>query len=345
MKKRYWVLLASLWLLAGPAVAAVAVQTLYQKYCGTCHGDEGDGRGRAGVQLSPPATAFTRADPARLTEQYMLRIIRDGKPGTAMVGYGRRLSTEEIQALARFIRTRFVAPAENAAPAAGDPRLAAGKAIYVKHCAACHGDRGNTAVWARNGLNPPPRDFTRPEAREELSRERMITSVSYGRPGTAMMPFRSRLSRQEIEQVVDYVRKAFMGLGTDGDATASAPVATSQESPPMVDMDQPMPGGLQGDVARGRAFYQQNCFTCHGRKGDGRGPRAHFNYPRPRDFTSADSRSRFNRPRLFRAIAQGKRGSVMPAWQRVLDAQQIADVAEYVFQTFIRAETEKKSPS
>ncbi len=344
MKKCYLVLLAGLWMLAAPAVAAVAVQGLYQKHCGTCHGDEGDGRGRAGVSLSPPATAFTRGDPARLTEQYMLRIIRDGKPGTAMVGYGGRLRAEEIQALARFIRTRFVAPAESAALAPENPRLAAGKAIYVKHCSACHGDRGNTAVWARNGLNPPPRDFTRPEAREELSRERMITSVSYGRPGTAMMPFRSRLSRQEIEQVVDYVRVAFMGLGAEAGEPVPATVA-SPESPPVVDMDRPMPGGLQGDVARGEAFYQQNCFTCHGRKGDGRGPRAHFNYPRPRDFTSADSRSRFNRPRLFRAIAQGKRGSVMPAWQRVLDAQQIADVAEYVFQTFIRPPAEKKSPS
>ena len=34
-------------------------------------------------------------------------------------------------------------------------------------------------------------------------------------------------------------------------------------------------------------------------------------------------------------IAYGKPGTVMPAWGKVLGDQEIADVAEYVFQSFV----------
>ena len=78
-----------------------------------------------------------------------------------------------------------------------------------------------------------------------------------------------------------------------------------------------------------------NCFTCHGVTGEGNGPRASFNIPRPRNFTSEESRRVFNRERLFKSISNGKVGTVMPAWARVLTPQQIANVAEFVFQAFI----------
>jgi len=45
---------------------------------------------------------------------------------------------------------------------------------------------------------------------------------------------------------------------------------------------------------------------------------------------------------LFAAVANGRNGSEMPAWNKVLDDQQIADVAEYVFQAFIQAKAAPK---
>jgi mono/diheme cytochrome c family protein len=39
---------------------------------------------------------------------------------------------------------------------------------------------------------------------------------------------------------------------------------------------------------------------------------------------------------LFAAVAHGRNGTEMPAWNKVLDDQQIADVAEYVFVSFIQ---------
>jgi len=97
-----------------------------------------------------------------------------------------------------------------------------------------------------------------------------------------------------------------------------------------------LPHGLVGDVAAGRTFYMANCFTCHGVRGDGHGPRSSFITPRPRNFLGERARNTLNRPALFRAISLGLPGTVMPAWSKVLDNQEIADVTEFVFQTFIQ---------
>jgi len=103
------------------------------------------------------------------------------------------------------------------------------------------------------------------------------------------------------------------------------------------DMSLPMPLGLKGDPAKGGAFFMGNCFTCHGVEGDGNGPRAYFITPPPRNFLLETSRQRLNRPVLFEAITNGRLGTNMPAWGKVLNNQEIADVAEFVFQNFISA--------
>ena len=221
----------------------------------------------------------------------------------------------------------------------------------------------NTAVWAKNGLKPAPRDFTSSQARIELSFERMIASVTHGRTGTAMMPFKKRLTASDIEHVVSYIRQAFMGLeqlaitrsplqAPLGRRVSSdhfhlpreADVVASSGPPSLVDMSQPFALGLVGDQVLGKAFFMNNCAVCHGQLGQGNGPRAHFNDPRPRNFTSAISRQLFNRPRVFEAISHGKVGTVMPAWATVLDSQTIANVAEFVFQAFILGQSAEFDP-
>jgi cytochrome c oxidase cbb3-type subunit III len=107
--------------------------------------------------------------------------------------------------------------------------------------------------------------------------------------------------------------------------------------PAATDMSLPMPQGLKGDLAKGRDFFMQNCYTCHGVTGGGDGPRAYFINPPPRNFLLETSRQYLNRPALFEAISKGRTGSEMPAWGKVLNDQEIANVAEYVFQRFILA--------
>ena len=104
--------------------------------------------------------------------------------------------------------------------------------------------------------------------------------------------------------MVDYVRGAFMG----------APAPRSPEPADEKagrDMLAPLPGGLVGNPDSGRAFYLQNCVACHGVQGDGKGPRAYFILPKPRNFRHPAARHEFNRPRLYQAIARGTRGSRM----------------------------------
>ena len=95
--------------------------------------------------------------------------------------------------------------------------IALGKKIYHDRCEACHGNQGDGKTFAANVLFPPPKNFTAEATKEALTLERMIHSVVKGRPNTAMMPWESVLSKQEIRSVVGYIRQALMGLKEQND--------------------------------------------------------------------------------------------------------------------------------
>jgi len=370
---RYGIALLALASLAAQAESIDAAR-IYTENCAICHGDKGDANTAAQNGLTPPPRNFTTTEAAmELSRERMIYAVTNGRRGTAIMAHKGRLSPAEIEAVVDYVRENFMrTPVET--PSDEPPLLRLGEAVYTQNCSVCHGDKGNTAYWARNGLNPPPRDFTGQEAKSILTRKRMITSVTHGREGTGMQPFKSRLSAQEIEAVVTFIRYKFMGVSPEHDSglvprmqteatptpppshtapqghtpaatsatsllggTAAATTDTSQE--PSADMSLPLPEGLKGDPLKGRDFYMKNCFTCHGIKGDGNGPRAYFNIPRPRNFTSAESRRLLNRPRIFKSITEGRLGTVMPAWGKVLDEQQIANIAEFVYQAFIEDAT------
>ena len=281
----------------------------------------------------------------------MLRAVRDGRPGTAMVAWSSQLSEAQITALVDYIRKRFMGITITADGERG-------RKLYAGNCSVCHGDNGEGALWTRSSLNPPPRNLAA-SSPAELSRERMLRAVTYGRPDTAMPGFGTRLAEKDIEAIVDYVRTAFMGSLAAGDAAPgpgehehadpgadSKPHAHDLVAPEMIaaDMLLPFPADLRGDAERGETLYRSNCVACHGTEGDGRGPRAYFILPNPRDFTHPASRHSLNRPALFEAIAMGNIGTEMPAWSKVLDDQSIADIGEYVYRRFISAEPASSRP-
>ena len=361
---------------------------IYNHNCAICHGDNGDGKTAAESGLRPPPRDFTTIEAAlELTRERMINSVTNGRPGTGMMAHKDRLGPQQIAAVVDYIRQNFMRT-----PTADDSaqyvKNKHGKQIFMRNCAVCHGDKGNTAVWARSGLNPPPRDFTTEEAKQILTRDRMIHSVTNGRPGTGMMSFTTKLTTQDIESVVDYVREAFMHVDKNNNPLPHAKVTEPVQLPnspyenkgglpldkahaglvqkadphagmrqgvnphaalqgsmmpsmPAVaeeaaDMALPFPNGLKGDPKKGQEFFMHNCFTCHGVTGEGNGPRASFNIPRPRNFTSENSRRILNRVRLFKGISKGRVGTVMPAWGKVLTDQQIANVGEFVFQAFVR---------
>jgi len=368
---------------AAAPVSLAEAGKIYSENCAVCHGDRGDGQSRARFGLNPPPRDFTTPGAAaELNRKRMITSVVQGREGTAMVGWHGRLSMPQIEGVVNYIRTTFMrlAPSEEDL-AVTEPRLQHGKKLYEEHCRVCHGDRGNGATWTNSVLNPPPRNFTSPQARRILTRKRMLAAVTYGRKETAMMAFSNRLSEDDIGAVVDYVRATFMkgevvadagvmdlsgssalgGGGHNGGGHAGAAPhgrapstigshgmapRLGQQAPAghAVDMDAPFPAGLTSDFNRGREIYMANCTACHGVRGDGLGSRAYFMQPKPRNFLHIESRSMFNRPALFRAIMMGKAGTVMPAWGTVLSPQQVADVAEFVYQDFIHPNPDEIEP-
>lgn len=223
--------------------------------------------------------------------------------------------------------------------------------IYHNYCSVCHGDKGDGRSRAQNSFVRPPKDFTKTDPKS-LPRDYMVAIVRDGKAGTAMVGWKTQLNDKEIEQVVDYVRTTFMGIGAAPSeapkapaaavpaetAKAPAPATPSPDAATALEkhMAMPFPKGLKGDAKAGGAFYMKNCATCHGEKGDGKGPRAYFINPKPRNFLDDDWRAKFNRPLLFQVTAKGKLGTEMPAWDKVLSEQEIANVAEFVFVRFVR---------
>ena len=344
-----------LMLATGPSWAAASddenTARLYAETCSVCHGEKGDGNSHASAGLKPPPKNFTTHEAKQiLTREYMVQIIRDGKPGTAMMGFASQLTEKQISSLADFIRTRFM-PDTTGKSIVGQSG-STGKSIYALTCSVCHGEDGSGAVWGKSSLNPPPVNFRLQDRIRDLPRERMIHSVTNGRPGTAMTAFKTQLSTEEIASVVDYIRSAFMIESDATTADVSQPPAAStvgmavlhdsmkesdtlQKKTDTTLFDQPISAELNGNAVNGEIYYMQNCTACHGTDGKGNGPRAYFIYPRPRNFQHPASKARFNRPELFSAIKKGVIGREMPAWEKVMSDQQIADITEYVFQTFI----------
>jgi mono/diheme cytochrome c family protein len=306
-------------------------EVIYHNYCSVCHGDRGDGNSRAKGSLVPPPRDFTKA--GELTRATMLTIVTHGKPGTAMTAWTTQLTEKEIEAVVDYIRKTFM-------QVALDPRLQKGRSLYAHNCVVCHGERGQGAPLTTGVV--PPRDFSSPQSRAELTRERMIQSVSNGRPNTAMSAFSNRLSGEDIGAVVDYIRAALMVPETRGISGTDAHAGSRGANTVDHGLGQPFQSALTPNPAAGKKLYMSTCATCHGDNGDGQGPRAYFIRPKPRNFLDPTFRATFNRPAIYAAVSEGRLGTEMPAWNKVLSEQEMLDVSEFVFSRFIQPSAKLK---
>jgi len=189
---------------------------IFHNYCSVCHGDRGDGQSRAKDGLDPPPRNYTTPESAiELTRERMIHSVTNGRPGTAMIAWGSELSPAEIENVVDYVRKTFMKLGNNSAThTVPDSKLLAsrGGVLYMQSCAMCHGETGARDTTGR--MQPPPRDFTSPAVIAELTRKRMIASITDGRPGTAMMGYGSQLSQGDIEAIVDFIQSAFMSGST-----------------------------------------------------------------------------------------------------------------------------------
>jgi mono/diheme cytochrome c family protein len=158
---------------ARPAGAAEAVPDLgtdaqreagkavYDKWCGQCHGDAGDGRGIGAPFQLPPPRDFTaakfkfRSTPFGTlpTDADLRRTIVEGLPYTAMPGFP-ELSDDEVTAVIAYLKTfaddwqdprayaEAIAIPDAPAFDAERAREEGYQAYVAAGCRACHGDDG-----------------------------------------------------------------------------------------------------------------------------------------------------------------------------------------------------------
>ena len=316
-------------------------EAIYKRHCSVCHGDRGTGGSKARWDLVPPPRNFNEA--GNLSRETMIGVVSNGKPGTAMMGWRTRFNEKEIASVVDYIRGRFMLVAL-------DPRIALGRGVYGHFCQICHGERGEGVKSTE--MEGTPRDLTLPKNQTGLTREHMIDYVSKGRHGSVKAGFAGKQSAENIGAVVDYIRQVMIPSlpkspsemqalpisGTQAPATPGASIPDSQQpaAPAQADMNQALPKKLKGNARLGEPFFMANCATCHGKQGNGQGPRAFFINPQPRNFMDNYSRTTLNRPTIFFSITNGRPRTEMPAWDKVLTEQEIANVTEFVFQTFIQ---------
>ncbi|MBI2370602.1 MAG: cytochrome c [Deltaproteobacteria bacterium] len=90
----------------------------------------------------------------------------------------------------------------------GDPQ--AGKAIYTRLCAPCHGESGKGDGPAAANLPDKPQDFTDASALGKATDQDLFNVIKNGGAVVGkskfMVPFGSKLSDADIRNLVSYIR-------------------------------------------------------------------------------------------------------------------------------------------
>src|SRR2546423_8416378 len=214
----------------------------------------------------------------------------------------------------------------------------AGKTVYTKWCAGCHGDNGAGDGPGARHMIPPPRDFTgnavyqiRSTASGDLPTDAdLLRSIDEGLPGTAMPAWKTRLSDRQRRDVLAYI-KAFSPYCAD----------TTQRPQPIAFGKAPS-GGTDA-LKVGRQFYDSiGCRKCHGDQGRGDGPSAPTlkdDAGHPIFAANLHENWRFNGggtvEDIYHRLRTGLDGTPMPSFsdlleQKFLTEEQLWRVAQYV---------------
>jgi len=209
-----------------------------------------------------------------------------------LYGEARTLATPDQLAAAADFELEYAAvmKAWRAANPRWDARLKEGEALFVEHCASCHGPEGRGNGIGAPFLNPRPRDFTQSAFRYRSTQAGnlplhgdLYRTVWRGLPGSAMPSFRW-LGDDQLWYLVDYVEHFQETIDGDGKVFDDQAAALALPSIPRVSDEQ-----LNALLRRGKAvFAAAKCSNCHGTEGRADGPSWNTNMDsgatmRPRD--------------------------------------------------------------
>jgi DMSO reductase family type II enzyme heme b subunit len=193
---------------------------------------------------------------------------------------------------------------------AGDAN--AGKAVYERKCAGCHGDKGDGKGAAAELLLPRPRDFTkglykiRTTANKVPTDQDLFKIISEGMPGTSM-PAWSVLPEKDRWNVVAYVK----GLAPD----------VFKEAPKKLELPKDV-ASSEASIKRGKEMFEAiECHKCHGTEGRADGPsrpelKDEWGFPvAPANLTKRWTfRGGASRTDIATRLANGVLGTPMPAF-------------------------------
>ncbi|MFQ5587140.1 MAG: c-type cytochrome [Thermodesulfobacteriota bacterium] len=154
---------------------------LYEKYCMSCHGDDGAGT-PYGKELSPPVRDI-RPNYLLTTEEITF-LIRYGLFERELLEKGETLTEGDIKDLIRYIRGFRYLPDERR-----------GRRLYRRLCAICHGREGQ---GDKNFVTPAL-------TKSRVSDFGIARIIRQGRHDTSILKKRRRLSNTEIADIVTYL--------------------------------------------------------------------------------------------------------------------------------------------
>jgi mono/diheme cytochrome c family protein len=213
--------------------------------------------------------------------------------------------------------------------AARETDVTAGRPLYGRYCAACHGDTGDGLGEAAGELKTRPRDFRRGEYKFRSTKsgalpteDDIFRTISAGIPGSDMPAWKNILSAAERRTLARYV------------TTFSVRFLYTPPPPPLVIPPETADG--EASVARGKMIYLRlQCGQCHGSDGRAQGISKKMldDWGEPIDATDltrgiykAGKRSED----LYRTLVTGLSGTPMPSFSDLITPDETWDLVHYL---------------